>query len=159
MARYDREIPPGGEGSITVRINTKGYQGEIRKKARIFTNDPRKKVEVVDIKAFVKAPIYISPRFAYIRGPAGQSLSRSVSVRAGEERSLTLEEAGFNLGGRVTYAIEEVEAGRFYRIRFTAIPGPPGDYRGVLRLKTNYPERPQIVIPVIARVRSEGRTR
>ena len=134
-----------------MRINTKGYQGEIRKRARIFTNDPRKKVEVVDIKAFVKAPIYLSPKFVYLRGPAGQKVSRTVSVRAGEERSLKLEEVGFNLGTRVTYTIEEVESGRFFRLRFTTIPGPPGNYRGVLRLKTNYPERPQIAIPIMAR--------
>lgn len=135
-----------------MRINTKGYQGEIRKRARIFTNDPRKKVEVVDIKAFVKAPIYLSPKFVYLRGPAGQKVSRTVSVRAGEERSLKLEEVGFNLGTRVTYTIEEVESGRFFRLRFTTIPGPPGNYRGVLRLKTNYPERPQIAIPIMARL-------
>ncbi len=124
---------------------------------RIFTNDPRKKVEVVDIKAYVKAPVYLAPRFVYLRGPASQKVSRTVSVRAGEERSLKLEEASFNLGTKVTYAIEEVEAGRFFRIRFTTIPGPPGNYRGVLRLKTNYPERPQISIPIMARLNGAGK--
>jgi hypothetical protein len=152
VARYDRQIPPGGEGSITVRIKTKGYQGNIRKRARILTNDPRKKVEMVEIKAFVRAPIYLAPRFVYLRGLAGRKLSKTVSVRAGEERFLTLEEASFNLGARVAYSIEEVEKGRFFKIHFTAIPGPPGNYRGVLRLKTNYPERPQIAIPIVARV-------
>lgn len=140
-----------------MRINTKGYQGEIKKRARIFTNDPRKKVEVVDIKAFVKAPIYLSPKFVYLRGPAGQKVSRTVSVRAGEERSLKLEESSFNLGTKVTYTIEEVESGRFFRLRFTTIPGPPGNYRGVLRLKTNYPERPQIAIPIMARLHGVGK--
>ena len=111
----------------------------------------------MDIKAFVKAPIYLSPKFVYLRGPAGQKVSRTVSVRAGEERSLKLEESSFNLGTKVTYTIEEVESGRFFRLRFTTIPGPPGDYRGVLRLKTNYPERPQISIPIMARLNGVGK--
>ena len=36
------------------------------------------------------------------------------------------------------------------------IRGPPGNYRGVLRLKTNYPERPQISIPIMARLHGAG---
>lgn len=111
----------------------------------------------MDIKAFVKAPIYLSPRFVYLRGPAGQSLSRTVSLKAGEEKPLKLEEGSFDLGTKLTYTIEEVEAGRFFRIRFATIPGPPGNYRGVLRLKTNYPERPQIAIPIMARLNGAGK--
>ena len=31
----------------------------IRKGARVYTNDPRKNVQVLSIKAFVKVPIYL----------------------------------------------------------------------------------------------------
>jgi hypothetical protein len=134
-------------------IRTKGYQGEIRKGARIFTNDPLRKIETVEIKAFVKMPVSISPRSVYLSGPADRGVSMTVTVKAGEKRPLTIEESGFDLAGKVTYAIEEVEAGSFFRIRFTTIPGPPGTFRGILRLKTNYPERPQIDIPVMTILR------
>jgi hypothetical protein len=107
---------------------------------------------VLTINALVKAPIYISPGFVYLRGPADRKLSRTVSVKAGEEQSLTLKEAGSHLGTRVTYAIEEVEAGKLFTIHFTTIPGLPGTYRGLLKLNTNYPEMPQIIIPVRARL-------
>jgi hypothetical protein len=133
-------------------IRTKGYQGEIRKRARIFTNDPERGIETVEIEAFVKVPVSISPKSMSLIGPADRSVSRTVTVKAGEKRPLTIEEAEFNLAAKVTYAIEEVEVGRFYRIRFTTIPGPPGTFHGVLRLKTNYPERPQIVIPIMTRL-------
>jgi hypothetical protein len=134
-------------------IKTKGYQGEIRKRARIFTNDPLKKIETVEIKAFVKLPIHVSSRSVYLSGPADRSVSMTVTVKAGEKLPLTIEEAGFDLAAKVTYTIEEVEAGSFFRIRFATKPGPPGNFRGVLRLKTNYPERPQIDIPVMAILR------
>jgi len=93
----------------------------------------------------------------HLNGPAGQTVVGIVSVRAGEERPLRIEESSFDIKTKVTYAIEEVEAGRFFRIRFTAIPGPPGTFRGVLRLKTNYPEKPQIVIPITARLHGAGK--
>ena len=111
----------------------------------------------MDIKAFVKSPIYLSPKFVFLRGPSGQTVRGSVSLKAGEERPLKLEEGSFDLGTKVTYTIEEVEAGRSFRIHFATIPGPPGNYRGVLRLKTNYPERPQIAIPIMARLNGVGK--
>jgi len=140
-------------------IRTKGYRGKIRKRARIFTNDPLREIETVEIKAFVKPPVYISPRSVYLRGPAGRRVSGTVTVKAGEKRPLTIEETGFDLAAKVTYAIEEVEAGSFFRIRFTTIPGPPGTFRGVLRLKTNYPEMPWIVIPVMTRLHGVAKQR
>jgi len=93
----------------------------------------------------------------HLNGPAGQTVVGIVSVRAGEERPLRIEESSFDIKTKVTYAIEEVEAGRFFRIRFTAIPGPPGTFRGVLSLKTNYPEKPQIVIPIMTRLHGAGK--
>ena len=42
MASFDKAIPPGGEGKITLSVDTRGYQGKIHKTARIFTNDRNK---------------------------------------------------------------------------------------------------------------------
>jgi hypothetical protein len=156
VAHFDRTIPPGGEGKITLRINTRGYQGEIQKKARVYTNDPHNNVAVLGIRAFVKAPIYLSPKYVYLRGPAGQEITGTVRITAQENKPLKLEPSYFNLGKKVTYRIEEVEAGRKFKIHFTSIPGPAGAYRGVLKLKTNYPEKPEITIGVIGRFQKGG---
>ena len=156
MARFDRTIPPGGEGKITLRVDTTGYQGAIRKSAKVYTNDPSKVVEVLRIKAFVKALIHLSPKYVYLKGMAGRKITKTVIVKAQEDRPLKLEPSHFNLGKRVTYRIEEVEAGREFRIHFTSLPGPAGIYRGFLKLKTNYPERPEIIIRIRARFGKAG---
>ena len=41
MARFDRSIPPGGEGSITFGFNIKNYSGKFRKTVTVITNDPK----------------------------------------------------------------------------------------------------------------------
>jgi hypothetical protein len=92
----------------------------------------------------------------YLRGPAGQKVTRTIEVRAEESRLLKLEEGNFDLDNKITYTIEEVEPGRLFRIHFATIPGPPENYKGVLTLKTNFPERPQITIPIIARFKGAG---
>ena len=151
MARFDRTIPPGGEGKITLRIKTRDYQGVISKSAKVYTNDPRKKVELLRINAFVKVPIYLSNRYVYLTGIADRKISRSITVKANENKPLKLEQISFDLSKKVAYRIEEVESGRVFMIYFTSIPGSVGIYRGVLKLKTNYPEKPEIIILIRAK--------
>lgn len=104
----------------------------------------------------MKVPIYLSPRYVYLRGPAGQQITRTVRIRAEGDKPLKLEPSRFDLSAKVTYRIEEVEAGREFEVHFTSIPGPEGTYRGVLKLKTNYPEKPEITIPIRARFHEGG---
>ena len=150
MAQFDRTIPPGGEGKITLRVSTTGYQGKIHKSAKVYTNDPRQKTSSIIIKAFVKVPIYIKPRRVYLRGQDDRKISRTVLIKAKEQSALTLKESRFTLSKILTYRIEEVQPGKLFKIDFSNIPGVTGSYRGVLKLKTNYPEKPEITIWIVA---------
>ncbi len=108
-------------------------------------------VVTLRVKAFVKVPIYVSPRYVRLYGKEGQSVTRVIEIRAGLEKPLTLEPGQFNLEGKVKYTIEEIEKGRRFKVRFTAIPSPSQTYRGFLKLKTNYPEKPEITIRIRGR--------
>ncbi|NVL92662.1 MAG: hypothetical protein HWN71_06440 [Desulfobacterales bacterium] len=156
MAYFDRAIPPGGEGKVTLRINTKGYEGEIRKRARVYTNDPHKSIEVLTVRAFVKGPISLTPRSVYLKGKVGRDITKTVRVSAEENKPLKLEPSRFSLSDKVRYRIEEVEAGREFRVHFTGVSNAVGTYRGFLKLKTNYPERPEITIWIKARFLKSG---
>lgn len=146
MASFDRAIPPGGEGKITLSIRTKGYEGAHQWNAKVNTNDPRMNVVTLRVKAFVKALIYLSPRYVNLRGTEGQSITGVIEIRAGLDKPLTLEPGQFDLEGKVKYTIEEIEKGRKFKVRFTNISGSPQPYRGFLKLKTNYPEKPEVTI-------------
>jgi hypothetical protein len=148
VANFDKAIPPGGEGTIKLRVKTEGYQGPVRKSARVYTNDPTKAMVTLTISATVKAAINISPRYVYLRGVDEKSVSRVVEVSAQLDKALKLTPDQFNLSDKVTYAIEETEAGRKFQIRLASIPGVDKAFRGFLKLKTNYPEKPEITIRI-----------
>ena len=82
-------------------------------------------------------------------GKEGQKVTKIVEIKAGldEPLALTLEE--FNLEGKLTYRIEEIEKGRRFKIHFTSIPGPSQRFNGFLNLKTNYPEKSIINIRIM----------
>lgn len=151
MAFFDKAIPPGGEGKITLSVKTKGYQGSKRWSAKVSTNDPVMSEVDLSVRAFVIMPISISPRYANLYGKEGQSITKVVEIRAGLDKPLTLTLDKFDLEGKLTYTMEEIEKGRRFRLQFTNIPGPPQSFYGFLSLKTNYPEKPVIKVRIRGR--------
>jgi hypothetical protein len=156
VAHFDRAVPPGGEGKIKLTIRTKGYQGTLHKSATVYTNDPVKKTIRLSLKGFVKVPIIVSPRQVRLYGQEGKILTRLVEVRAELDEPLILTPAQFSLTGKLNYSIEEIEQGKRFQIRFTTTPGSPQAYRGFLRLKTNYPEKPEITVWIKVRIQKRA---
>ena len=117
-----------------MRVKTKGYQGEIRKRAKVYSNDPQNNLETINIKAFVKVSIHLSTRYVYLRGLAGQVSTKTVKIMAKEEKELKLVPSQFNLSEKVTYNIEEIEPGKIFKVHFSSIPGIVGTNRGFLKL-------------------------
>lgn len=151
MASFDRAIPPGGVGKITLSVRTEGYQAQIRKTARVYTNDPSAKETALSLKAFVKAPIYLVPRYVNLSGLVGERVIRTMEIRAGLDKPLELSPESFSLEGKLSYTVEEVDKGRKFIIRFNSIPLSEQSYQGFLKLKTNYPEKPTIEIKIRGR--------
>ena len=156
MAHFDGAVPPGGEGKIKLTVRTEGYQGAVHKSAMVYTNDPVKKTIRLSLKGFVKVPILVSPRRVRLYGKEGQILTRVVEVKAELDKALILTAGHFNLTEKLTYGIEEMEKGKRFQIRFATIPGPPQAYSGFLRLKTNYPEKPELTIRIKVRVQKKA---
>ncbi len=148
MASYDRSIPPGGEGKITLRLNTTGYEGKIRKAARVYTNDPKTPQEFLVMDALVKTPIMVSDKVVFLLGTTQETISKSIDIKGELNKPLKLEPVDYTLDKKVKFNIEEVTKGKQYRVTFTSIPNVGNYCQGLLRLKTSYPEKPELVIHV-----------
>jgi hypothetical protein len=146
VAHFDRAVPPGGEGEISLKLKTKGYEGKVRKSARVYTNDPIRQMETITMEAFIRPPILVSPKSVFLQGRATETLTKSVEITGDLAKALKIEPVNFSLKERVEYSIEEISPGKRYRIMFTSIPNAGNHYQGVLRLKTNYPEKPDLTI-------------
>jgi len=73
-------------------------------------------------------------------------MTRVIDIKAELDKPLKLDLMEFNL----------VEKGRKYRIMFKSIPGPPQTYGGFLKLKTNYPEKPEITVRIRRQIRKKS---
>ena len=50
LVRFDRTIPPGGEGSVKISLNPKGCTGTAKKTAFVKTNDPKNPMLSLSVK-------------------------------------------------------------------------------------------------------------
>ncbi|MFO7783195.1 MAG: hypothetical protein R6V25_01060 [Desulfatiglandales bacterium] len=124
------------------------------KTAVVNTNDPIQARFTVGVRAFVKVPISLKPRYVLLKGVKDRQTTRTIEITAGLDTPLELEPAESNLGGMLTYRIEEVEEGRMFKVYFTNLPEASGSFRGYLNLKTNYQEMPVINIRINVRIQS-----
>jgi len=134
-------------------VNTKGYEGNIHKTAVVYSNDPKRARFTLGLKAFIQVHISVRPRYVRLNGREDVRITKSIEIKARLDKTLTLEPGQFNLEGKITYRIEELDKGRNFRVHFTNVPGFTGHFRGFLHLKTNYDEKPMITIGIAGRLR------
>ncbi len=150
-ADFDRAIPPGGEGKITITIDTRNRKGRVSEWLKISSNDSDHSEETLTLKALIRPMIDIEPKTVNLRGKYGEIRDAEVIIRGSENRPLVLEEKYFDLDDVVQYRLEMVEGNGFYRVTIKNLPKAKGNIRGYIKFKTNYAEKPEISIYVRGR--------
>ncbi|HAK97639.1 MAG TPA: hypothetical protein DCM87_22265 [Planctomycetes bacterium] len=120
---FTRSIPPGGEGGVTLKVETKDFQGPTLKQATVFTNDPAAPKVMLQFGGIVRDAVRLAPRFPALQGIlGGLPVSTEFSIVKATEvpiDALTLSAPV----PRVTVAIEEAVKGAEYKVRLTTVPG------------------------------------
>lgn len=129
-------------------MDTTGYEGNHSWSARVNTNDPVTDSFELTIEAFVDVPVFVNPKYVYLQTDGAREAVRGVEITAGLDRPLTLEPVEFDLQKQVAYSIHEIEKGKKFRVIFNTLPSAGNSPGGVLKLKTNYPEKPELTIKI-----------
>jgi hypothetical protein len=151
VAHFDPIISPNGEGKITVIINTKGFEGSERWVVKVFSNDPKWKEAVLDLRANVRPVIILSDSVVFFTGKKNTSMIREVEISAGLDKPLILTPQEFTLPGKVTYSLAELEKEKRYQVTFRSVAAKGENFRGFLKLKTNFAEKPDVTLWIIGR--------
>jgi len=153
VAGFDRIIPPGTEGKITLEMRTERYQGTIHKRARLFTNDPEHPRVVIGMKGKVWTPVHIKPYRVYLKGILGEEVEKVVNLHGEKKEPLTVKIASVSIPDKVAVELLEIEKGRRYQLKVKNKITKEDVYRGQVKLTTNYPEKPELVIPILGSIR------
>jgi hypothetical protein len=149
VTRFDRVIPPGGEGKISLNVNLKGFQGKVWKDATIFSNDPRQPSFQIMVQGQVRPYIELRP---------GSFVQFSPAVQSAEEKTVDLMATGQdfrvlkienNLKEKISAQLETVVPGKHYRLKIANLQRE-GSYSGVIKVSTDHPKKPEVQIRISA---------
>jgi hypothetical protein len=156
VVRYDRTIPPGGVGQVTLQVNTTGYRGKISKSARVTTNDPRQRKSKIYLSMNVRAHIIVEPGpKIMLRGFVGDDIRRTVQIRAADDRPLEITKIQTNLQSVIDYQLTPKDDGKKYNLEVVSTVTEQKTASGFLTLQTNHPKKKVLKLSVHLRVKPE----
>ena len=149
MTRYDRVIPPGGTGQITLEIDTGKEVDEFQKKAVVWSNDPQRKSVALFLKGEVKPHISLIPGgYLSLQGVKGQVPAEKLEIINNHKQPFEITSVIHDLPDFIHWRLKENVAGFSYTLEVEDISKKAGEYTGHLILQTDLPQKPELVIIV-----------
>ena len=151
MAHFDRAIPPGGEGKITLTVDMTGYDGPVKKVTKVTTNDPENPSFTLTVRANVKQMVQVQPgRTISFRGTPDQTKEAVIELIAtGPPFQISKMES--NLDGKIRYELQTITPGQHYQVKVNNL-AKEGNYSGYLILTSDLPRGKIPTIRVSGRI-------
>jgi hypothetical protein len=154
--QYDRLIPPGQQGAITLSIIPFTLRGQFAKKTEVFLNDPDHPKVVFTLKGIIHPLIEVQPGYVIrFRGKAGADLHQEVRLTSKFPESWEVTSYKTNIPQYIDVNVKTAEPGRSYVVEVRQKRQEPGNYGGIIELFTSYPKRPRLFLRVFGQVLSK----
>ena len=156
MVRYDRAIPPGGVGQVTLQVNTSGFQGKVTKSAQVTTNDPSQRNSRIYLSIDVRAHILVEPGSKImLQGIVGDDIQRVIHIRSAENQPFEITRIDSNLRSVIDYQLSRKDDSSEYDLQVVSKASEEKTTSGFLTLYTNHPKKKIIKLSVHLRVKPE----
>jgi hypothetical protein len=151
VARYDKAIPPGGQGEITLTIKPYSVIHQFRKKTVVRTNDPEQPEVLLVLRGVAQPLIEIQPSHV-IRFRGDPREQKQGQVRFISHLPTPWEIKGFrtNIPDKIEVGVRTEESGRVYVLEVRNRVREGGRYVGLIELFTTSKERPRMIVRVFA---------
>ncbi|MCX5893154.1 MAG: DUF1573 domain-containing protein [Deltaproteobacteria bacterium] len=153
VAEYERTIPPGGQGQITLAIKPYSVMRQFRKETRIFVNDPERSEFSLVLTGKAKPFIEIEPsHIVRLRGAPGANLQGQVRFTSHLPGAFEITNFRTNIPDKIEVSLKPVEPGRVYVLEVKNKAQNSGPYAGLVELSTNSKERPRLIVRVFGEI-------
>ena len=150
---FDKVIPKGEEGRITVDFDSNGYAGKTAHVGiRVTTNDPATPVANLTLKGNVNQVVTILPKIVKLEGPSGQNMKQKVIIQPSENYPFEITGISALKGENVSFTLGKSPDEKAYELTVNFKADKKRMYFDNILLNTDSPYKPQIRIAVFARV-------
>jgi hypothetical protein len=149
VTRYDRVIPPGGTGQITLGVDTSRVRAKFQKKAMVWSNDPQRKSVALYLKGEVKPHISLVPGgYLSLQGAKGRVPAEKLQIINNHTQPFKITSIISDLPVNIIWHLKEIKPGYSYMLIVEDISKTAGQYSGHLVVRTDQPQKPELVIIV-----------
>ena len=149
MTRYDRVIPPGGTGQVTLGIDTSRVREEFQKKTLVWSNDPVRKSIALYLMGEVKPHISLVPGgYLALQGVKGRVPGEKLEIINNHKQPFKITGVDNDLPDHIKWRLEEIKPGYSYTLAVEDISKKAGEFSGHLIVRTDQPQKPELVIIV-----------
>lgn len=149
VASYDRLIPPGGEGKITLTIKPYSVLRQFKKETAVRVNDPEHPEVILTLQGVAQPFIEIEPsHIIRLRGIANDDVRGQVRFISHLPTPWEIKEYRTNIPDKIEVALKAVEPGRVYVLEVRNKRHEAGHYAGLVELFTTSKQRPRLIVRI-----------
>ncbi len=153
VADYDRTIPPGGQGRITLSIKPYSVLREFIKQAKVKFNDPDTPEMDLTLKGYVQPIIEIQPsHIVRLRGRVDENVQGQVRFISHLAAPWQITGVDNSIPRRLAVNLKTEQPGKVYVLEVRNISRESGHYGGKIELRTTSAERPRLIVRVFANI-------
>ncbi|MDP3181230.1 MAG: DUF1573 domain-containing protein [Desulfobaccales bacterium] len=148
-SRYDRSIPPGGRGEITLTIKPYSVIWQFKKDTKVRLNDPAHPEVILTLKGAAQPFIEIKPSHVIrLRGTLPADMQGQVRFISHLPTPWEIKEVRTDIPEKIEVALKAEQPGRVYVLEVRNKSQQAGHYKGMVELFTTSKERPRLIVRV-----------
>nr|CBX29693.1 hypothetical protein N47_J06740 [uncultured Desulfobacterium sp.] len=148
-------MPAGGEGKITISVNTAGYGGKsVKKNIVVYTNDKKKPKTYLAVRGIVEKIVDVRPNKVFLSGPSDKEISVSVVVVPEEKYPFNIKDVKAQNSNNIAVNLEKEKESnpKQYTLIVKNIATVKGKYYDWIIIRTDSSINNEIKIPVIGNI-------
>jgi hypothetical protein len=107
------------------------------------------------MKGKVWSPIHVNPRVVRLRGVEGDNIEQVVHIKGEKKEPLSIEILSNSIPDKLDLELKKAGKDNSYELKVKNRVKKEKNYLGKIKLKTNYLEKPEILIQVVGYIRSK----
>jgi hypothetical protein len=149
VASYDKTIPPGKEGAITLTIKPFSVIHKFKKEAKVRLNDPNRPMAQLVMTGEALPFIEIQPsHIVRLRGTPGEAVKGQVHFISHLPGPWKITDYRTTIPGKIAITLKPEVPDKEYVLEVSNKSQEAGQYAGLVELFTTSKERPRLIVRV-----------
>jgi hypothetical protein len=149
VAQYDKTIPPGGRGEITLTIKPYSVIHQFKKQTKVRFNDPERPMVSLDLTGVAQPFIEIQPsHIVRLHGAPGDAVQGQVRFISHLPTPWKITAYRTNIPDNIEVSLKPEVPDRVYVLQVRNKRRQAGPYAGLIELFTTSKQRPRLIVRV-----------